>query len=197
MGGWAAPAASRVALPGSLRHLYSRSAGSLVGSSARSGSGSGFVLARRCLSAVQRRCVAAAIAFGIAATGTSEGALVGLYGAIFAGFFAAVLGGHPASHGPHLPNIVVGTATIAAHGARGRFRRVHLAGVFQILFGVCRLGSLIRYFRTRVSGFMGGIALIIIIGELDQARSSFLLVLVTIVRCWVPAGSSKRFRRAS
>ena len=36
-----------------------------------------------------------AIAFGIAATGTSEGALVGLYGAIFAGLFAALFGGTP------------------------------------------------------------------------------------------------------
>lgn len=36
-----------------------------------------------------------AIAFGITATGTSQGALIGLYGAIFAGFFAAVFGGTP------------------------------------------------------------------------------------------------------
>ncbi len=142
-------------------------------------------IARELLSGLAVAIVALplAIAFGITATGTSEGALVGLYGAIFAGFFAAVLGGTPGQvTGPTGPITVVATATIAAHGLKTAFVAFILAGVFQILFGVCRLASLIRYIpHPVVSGFMGGIALIIIMGELDQVRSSFLLVLVTIV----------------
>lgn len=124
-----------------------------------------------------------AMAFGIVATGTPEGALVGLYGAIFAGFFAAVFGGTPAQvTGPTGPITVVATATIAAHGIEAAFLAFVLAGIFQILFGVCRLGSLIRFVpHPVISGFMGGIALIIILGQLDQVRSSFLLVAVTIV----------------
>lgn len=124
-----------------------------------------------------------AIAFGITATGTSEGALVGLYGAIFAGFFAAVFGGTPGQvTGPTGPITVVATGVIAAHGLEGAFLAFAMAGVLQILFGVCRLGSLIRYIpHPVVSGFMGGIALIILIGELDQVRRSFLVVAVTIV----------------
>ncbi|ONI85421.1 sulfate transporter [Actinosynnema sp. ALI-1.44] len=124
-----------------------------------------------------------AIAFGITATGSSEGALVGLYGAIFAGFFAAVFGGTPAQvTGPTGPITVVATGVIAAHGLEGAFIAFVMAGAFQILFGVCRLGSLIRFIpHPVVSGFMGGIALIILLGEVDQVQRSFLLVAVTIV----------------
>ncbi|WJV45361.1 SulP family inorganic anion transporter [Streptomyces flavofungini] len=124
-----------------------------------------------------------AIAFGITATGTSEGALVGLYGAIFAGFFAAVFGGTPGQvTGPTGPITVVATGVISEHGLEGAFLAFIMAGAFQVLFGLCKLGSLIRFIpHPVVSGFMGGIALIIILGELDQARSSFLVVAGTIV----------------
>ncbi|UFS97055.1 SulP family inorganic anion transporter [Nocardia huaxiensis] len=124
-----------------------------------------------------------AIAFGITATGTSEGALVGLYSAIFAGFFAAIFGGTPGQvTGPTGPITVVATGVIAAHGLESAFVAFLMAGAFQILFGLSRLGSFIRYIpHPVISGFMGGIALIIILGELDQVRQSFLLVAVTII----------------
>ncbi len=124
-----------------------------------------------------------AISFGITATGSPEGALVGLYGAIFAGFFAAVFGGTPGQvTGPTGPITVVATGVIAAHGLESAFIAFVLAGALQILFGLCRLGSYIRFIpHPVVSGFMGGIALIIILGELDQVQRSFLLVTVTIV----------------
>lgn len=142
-------------------------------------------IARELLSGVAVAIVALplAIAFGITATGTSQGALIGLYGAIFAGFFAAVFGGTPGQvTGPTGPITVVATATIAEHGLEGAFFAFILAGVFQILFGACRLGSLIRYVpHPVISGFMGGIAILIIMTQLDQVRSSSLLVLVTVV----------------
>ncbi|MFE6281768.1 SulP family inorganic anion transporter [Streptomyces sp. NPDC057877] len=130
-----------------------------------------------------------AIAFGITATGTPEGALVGLYGAIFAGFFAALFGGTPAQvTGPTGPITVVATGVIAAHGLDAAFVAFVMAGGFQVLFGLCRLGSLIRYIpHPVVSGFMGGIALIIILGELDQVRRAFLVVAGTIVLMLVAA----------
>ncbi|MBD0843579.1 SulP family inorganic anion transporter [Streptomyces sp. TRM68416] len=123
-----------------------------------------------------------AIAFGITATGTSEGALVGLFGAIFAGFFAALFGGTPGQvTGPTGPITVVATGVIASHGLEGAFLAFIMAGAFQILFGLCRLGSLIRFIpHPVVSGFMGGIALIIILGELDQVEQSFLVVALTV-----------------
>ncbi|RDI44427.1 SulP family inorganic anion transporter [Nocardia mexicana] len=141
-------------------------------------------IARESLSGLTVAIVALplAIAFGITATGTAEGALVGLYGAIFAGFFAAIFGGTPGQvTGPTGPITVVSTGVIAAHGLEGAFIAFALAGAFQILFGVCRIGSFIRYIpHPVVSGFMGGIALIIIIGELDQVQHSLLVVAVTI-----------------
>ncbi|QUR69727.1 SulP family inorganic anion transporter [Mycobacterium spongiae] len=124
-----------------------------------------------------------AMGFGIVATGTSEGALVGLYGAIFGGFFAAVFGGAPGQvTGITGPITVVATAIIAAHGLEAAFFSFMMAGAFQVLFGVCRLGSLIRYIpHPVISGFMGGIALIILMTQLKQVRLSFLLVAVSIL----------------
>ncbi len=57
-----------------------------------------------------------------------------------------------------------------------------MAGLFQILFGVCKLGSYVRYIPYPVvSGFMNGIALIIILGEMKHVQNSFLLVVLTII----------------
>ncbi|WP_246258640.1 SulP family inorganic anion transporter, partial [Amycolatopsis anabasis] len=148
-------------------------------------------IAREVLSGLTVAIVALplAIAFGITATGTSEGALVGLYGAIFAGFFAALFGGTPGQvTGPTGPITVVATGVIAAYGLEAAFVAFIMAGAFQILFGLCRLGSLIRFIpHPVVSGFMGGIALIIILGELDQVQRSFLVVAGTIVLMLVSA----------
>lgn len=130
-----------------------------------------------------------AIAFGISATGSSDGALVGLYGAIFAGLFAALFGGTPGQvTGPTGPITVVATGVIAEHGLDAAFVAFAMAGMLQILFALCRLGSLIRFIpHPVVSGFMGGIALIIILGEIDQVQRSFLLVAITIVFMLVSA----------
>ena len=52
-----------------------------------------------------------------------------------------------------------------------------MAGLFQILFGVCKLGSYVRYIPYPVvSGFMNGIALIIILGEIKHVQNSFYLL---------------------
>ncbi|WP_017153104.1 SulP family inorganic anion transporter [Bacillus bingmayongensis] len=142
-------------------------------------------IAKECLAGFTVAIVALplAIAFGIAATGTSEGALVGLYGAIFAGLFAALFGGTAGQvTGPTGPITVIATGVIARYGLEASFLAFMMAGLFQILFGVCKLGSYIRYIPySVVSGFMNGIALIIILGEMKHVKNSFLLVLLTIL----------------
>lgn len=142
-------------------------------------------IAKECLAGFTVAIVALplAIAFGIAATGTSEGALVGLYGAIFAGLFAALFGGTAGQvTGPTGPITVIATGIIATHGLEASFIAFMMAGIFQILFGVCKLGSYIRYIPySVVSGFMNGIALLIILGEMKHVKNSFLLVLLTIL----------------
>ena len=109
-----------------------------------------------------------ALAFGVA---SGAGAIAGLYGAIFTGFFAALFGGTPSQvTGPTGPMTVVMatvfTKLIAENPESGMamaFTAVMLSGVFQILFGILRLGQFITLMPyTVVSGFMSGIGVIIV-----------------------------------
>ncbi len=109
-----------------------------------------------------------ALAFGVA---SGAGAIAGLYGAIFTGFFAALFGGTPSQvTGPTGPMTVV-MATVFTKlmadnpesGMAMAFTAVMLSGVFQILFGILRLGQFITLMPyTVVSGFMSGIGVIIV-----------------------------------
>ena len=110
-----------------------------------------------------------ALAFGVA---SGAGAEAGLYGAIFVGLFAALFGGSPTLISePTGPMTVVFTAVIAkliasdpANGMAMAFTVVIMAGMFQILFGVMRLGKYVTLMPyTVVSGFMSGIGIILII----------------------------------
>ena len=127
-----------------------------------------------------------AIAFGETALGNG-GAIYGMYGAIIVGFLAALFGGTPSQvSGP------TGPMSMAVQGLCGAIvitnalgqpikdvpaeqmillicGAVILGGVFQILFGLLRLGkyiTLVPY--SVVSGFMSGIGFIIIITELGN-----------------------------
>lgn len=108
-----------------------------------------------------------ALAFGVA---SGAGPVAGLYGAIFVGFFAALFGGTPAQvSGPTGPMTVVmaGIVTQYGHEPAMAFTVVMLAGLFQILFGLVRLGRYINLVPFPViSGFMSGIGCIIIILQL-------------------------------
>ncbi len=104
-----------------------------------------------------------AVAFGVA---SGIGAAAGLYAAIAIALFAAVFGGTPGMvSGPTAP-MVVAMAVIVTHSASSMaeaFTIVMLAGLFQILFGLCRLGRFIAYTpHSVISGFMTGIGFIII-----------------------------------
>ena len=109
-----------------------------------------------------------ALAFGVA---SGAGAEVGLYGAIMVGLFAALFGGSPALISePTGPMTVVFTAVIAKliasnpeNGLAMAFTVVIMAGMFQILFGVMRLGKYVTLMPYSViSGFMSGIGIILI-----------------------------------
>lgn len=139
---------------------------------------------RECLAGFTVAIVALplALAFGIAATGTPEGALFGLYGAIFAGFFSALFGGTPGQvTGPTGPITVIATGVIAKYGIEIALLVFILAGFIQIGLGLLRLGSYVRYIPYPVvSGFMNGIALIIILGQLQHVQDNALLVVLTM-----------------
>jgi sulfate permease, SulP family len=110
-----------------------------------------------------------ALAFGVA---SGAGAEAGLYGAILVGLFAALFGGSPTLISePTGPMTVIFTAVIAeliasdpVNGMAMAFTVVVLAGIFQIMFGVLRLGKYVTLMPyTVVSGFMSGIGIILII----------------------------------
>jgi len=109
-----------------------------------------------------------ALAFGIA---SGAGASAGLWGAILVGFFAALFGGTPSLISePTGPMTVIVTAVIAGltannpeNGLAMAFTVVMMGGLFQILFGLLRLGRYITMLPYNViSGFMTGIGVILI-----------------------------------
>lgn len=116
-----------------------------------------------------------AMAMGVA---SGVGPIAGMYGAIFVGFFAALIGGTPAQvSGPTGPMTVVMAAIFTQytgmfpddplHGATLAFTVVVMGGAFQILFGVLRIGKYIELVpHPVVSGFMSGIGVIIILLQL-------------------------------
>lgn len=114
-----------------------------------------------------------ALAFGIA---SGLGASAGLWGAIVLGFFAAAFGGTKMQiSGPTGPMSVV-SAAIVMHFA-GDINTIMsifvLAGIFQILFGVFRLGKFIKFIPySVVSGFMTGVGFIIIILQINPMLGS-------------------------
>ena len=110
-----------------------------------------------------------ALTFGVA---SGAGASAGLWGAILIGFFASLFGGTPTLISePTGPMTVVMTAVIAnltaanpENGLAMAFTVVMLAGVFQVLLGVLKLGRYVTLMPyTVVSGFMSGIGIILIV----------------------------------
>ncbi len=113
-----------------------------------------------------------AMAMGVA---SGVGPIAGIYGAIFVGFFAALLGGTPAQvSGPTGPMTVVMAAIYLkytalfpddpATGTAIAFTIVVTGGLIQILMGVMKLGKYIQLVpHPVVSGFMSGIGIIILL----------------------------------
>lgn len=110
-----------------------------------------------------------ALAFGVA---SGAGPEAGLYGAVLVGLFAALFGATPTLISePTGPMTVVFTAVLASliatnpdQGLAMAFTVVILAGVFQICFGIFKIGHFVTLMPyTVVSGFMSGIGLILII----------------------------------
>ncbi|EFA71287.1 sodium-independent anion transporter [Cylindrospermopsis raciborskii S07] len=110
-----------------------------------------------------------ALAFGVA---SGAGPVAGLYGAVCVGFFAALFGGTPTLISePTGPMTVVITGIISSltamdpeNGMAMAFTVVMLAGIFQIIFGIFKLGKYITLMPYSViSGFMSGIGVILII----------------------------------
>ncbi len=107
--------------------------------------------------------IALAIASGV-------GPEKGLYTAIVAGFVIALFGGSKVNiSGPTAAFATIVAGIVATQGLDGLVIATILAGIILILFGLLRLGSLIKYIPyTITTGFTAGIALTIVIGQLKD-----------------------------
>ncbi|UCG35799.1 MAG: SulP family inorganic anion transporter [Candidatus Omnitrophota bacterium] len=109
-----------------------------------------------------------ALAFGVS---SGLGAKAGLIGAIILGLLAALFGGTPSQvSGPTAPMTIIMAAVVMQHTGNPLvvFGVIVLAGVFQIIFGLTKIGKYIQYMPYPVvSGFMSGIGIIILITQLN------------------------------
>lgn len=109
-----------------------------------------------------------ALAFGVA---SGMGAAAGLYGAVIVCFFASVFGGTKTQiSGPTGPMTVVVASVIAMYPNNPKIicATICLAGIFQIVLGLVKVGDLIKYVPYPViSGFMSGVGAIIVLLQIN------------------------------
>lgn len=99
--------------------------------------------------------------------------LMGLYAAFIAGLITAVFGGRPGMvSGGAGATVVVLIALMKSNGLEYVLAAVALAGVFQILIGVFKLGKFIRLVPQPVMyGFVNGLAVIIFMSQMEQFKT--------------------------
>src|SRR5215217_6840220 len=98
--------------------------------------------------------------------------LTGLYAAFIMGLVTAVLGGRPGLiSGGAGATVIVLIALMRSHGLDYVFAAVALAGIFQILVGLFKLGKFVRLVPQPVMfGFVNGLAIIIFMAQLEQFK---------------------------
>jgi SulP family sulfate permease len=99
--------------------------------------------------------------------------LVGLYAAFIMGLVTSVFGGRPGLiSGGAGATVIVLIALMKSNGLDYVFAAVALAGVFQILIGLFKLGKFIRLVPQPVMyGFVNGLAVIIFLSQLQQFKT--------------------------
>jgi SulP family sulfate permease len=119
-----------------------------------------------------------ALAFGVQ---SGMGAVAGLYGAIFIGFFASLFGGtNTQISGPTAPMTAVSMVVVAgimqvydgslADALPAILTVFIMAGIMQVVLGILKLGRYIKYIPYPVvSGFMTGIGVIILVTQILPA----------------------------
>jgi len=109
-----------------------------------------------------------AIAFAVASGVSPER---GLITAVIAGFIISFLGGSRVQiGGPTGAFIIIVYGIVEQYGIDGLIISTVLAGVILILFGVLKLGALLKYFpQPLVVGFTSGIALVIFSTQIKDA----------------------------
>ncbi|WNY23519.1 C4-dicarboxylic acid transporter DauA [Methanimicrococcus hongohii] len=98
-------------------------------------------------------------------------ASTGIYTAVIAGFLASLFGGSKYSiTGPTGAMSVVVLTAISQYGLEGLFLATVLAGLIQIILGILKVGKIIKFIPLPlVSGFTGGLGLMIIVSQIPNA----------------------------
>lgn len=91
----------------------------------------------------------------------------GIYTAIIAGFFIALLGGSRVQiGGPTAAFVIIICGVIEQHSYTGLVVATILAGIIMVIFGLIRAGNLIKYIPyTITTGFTAGIAVTLLFGQ--------------------------------
>ncbi len=107
------------------------------------------------------------IAFGIASGVTPE---KGIISCIIAGIFCSTLGGSKYQiSGPTGALIVIVSGIVATHGLEGLFIATFISGIFLLLMGVLKIGSIIKFIPYPiVVGFTSGIAITIFSSQIKD-----------------------------
>ncbi|QTV05561.1 SulP family inorganic anion transporter [Faecalibacter bovis] len=100
--------------------------------------------------------------------------LVGLYAAFIMGIVTAILGGRPGMvSGGAGATVITLIVLNQIHGVEYIFAAVALAGIFQILVGIFKLGKFVRLIPQPVMyGFLNGLAIVIFMSQINQFKSS-------------------------
>ncbi|WP_017444612.1 SulP family inorganic anion transporter [Gayadomonas joobiniege] len=99
--------------------------------------------------------------------------MVGLYAAFMMGLLTSIFGGRPGMiSGATGATAVVMVGLVAVYGVEYLFAAVALAGLLQILAGICKLGKFIRMVPHPVMlGFVNGLAIVIFLAQLGQFKT--------------------------
>lgn len=100
--------------------------------------------------------------------------LIGVYGAFIMGIVTAVFGGRPGMvSGGAGATVITLIALNVMYGTQYIFAAVALAGIFQIVVGVFKLGRFVRLIPQPVMyGFLNGLAVVIFMSQLEQFKTT-------------------------
>jgi sulfate permease, SulP family len=125
-----------------------------------------------------------ALGFGLLAfNGDPRGAVAGLYGAIFTGILASLFGGTPQQiTGPTGGmTVILTTVYMEFGGPDALVAACVLAGLFQIVYGLLKVGKYVHLVPYPVTvGFTNGIAILIFLQQLKTFNTAPAIALITM-----------------
>lgn len=130
-----------------------------------------------------------ALGFGLLSfNGNPQGAVAGLYGAIFTGILASFFGGTKQQITGPTGGMTVVLTEVYIHygGVEALLAACILAGVFQIGFGILKLGkfvSLVPY--PVIVGFTNGIAVLIFLQQFKTFNSAPVIAAITMITIYI------------